>query len=113
MLDNGSEYEAMIQQILRQPFRVPIKDYDGGLYRRSLGIRKDSMRKALHDPNAPNALILFEPKEYSEQEKLTVAKDSIQVHVVVDPVLCAVLRPHQREGVKFMYDCVTGNKIGM
>jgi DNA repair and recombination protein RAD54 and RAD54-like protein len=33
------------------------------------------------------------------------------VHVVVDPLLCAVLRPHQREGVKFMYDCVTGKRI--
>lgn len=32
------------------------------------------------------------------------------VHVVVDPVLGNVLRPHQREGVKFMYDCVTGRK---
>jgi hypothetical protein len=31
--------------------------------------------------------------------------------VVVDPVLCAVLRPHQREGVKFMFDCVTGVRI--
>lgn len=30
------------------------------------------------------------------------------VHVVVDPVLCNILRPHQREGVKFMYECVTG-----
>lgn len=32
------------------------------------------------------------------------------VHVVVDPVLSNILRPHQREGVKFMYDCVTGRK---
>ena len=33
------------------------------------------------------------------------------VAVVVDPLLTKVLRPHQREGVKFMYDCVTGVKI--
>ena len=37
--------------------------------------------------------------------------NSIDVAVVVDPVLCNVLRPHQREGVKFMYDCVTGTRI--
>ena len=36
---------------------------------------------------------------------------SYQVHVVVDPLLTKVLRPHQREGVKFMYDCVTGVQI--
>ena len=35
----------------------------------------------------------------------------LQVHVVVDPILTKVLRPHQREGVKFMYDCVTGVQI--
>lgn len=33
------------------------------------------------------------------------------VHVVVDPMLTKILRPHQREGVKFMYDCVTGKRI--
>lgn len=38
-------------------------------------------------------------------------KGRFQVHVVVDPVLAAILRPHQREGVKFMYDCTTGMRI--
>lgn len=37
-------------------------------------------------------------------------KNKIKVHVVVDPVAGNILRPHQREGVKFMYDCVTGAK---
>ena len=36
---------------------------------------------------------------------------SADVAVVVDPLLSKVLRPHQREGVKFMYDCVTGERI--
>lgn len=35
---------------------------------------------------------------------------SIMSTVVVDPVLSKVLRPHQREGVKFLYDCVEGLK---
>ncbi|GCE98567.1 helicase [Zygosaccharomyces mellis] len=30
------------------------------------------------------------------------------VEVVVDPMLSKLLRPHQRDGVKFMYDCVMG-----
>ena len=33
------------------------------------------------------------------------------VHVVVDPVLAKVLRPHQVEGVKFLWECVTGRRI--
>ena len=28
--------------------------------------------------------------------------------VVVDPMLTEFLRPHQREGVQFMFECVTG-----
>ncbi|XP_076440944.1 DNA repair and recombination protein RAD54-like isoform X2 [Babylonia areolata] len=38
-------------------------------------------------------------------------QSKLLVHVVVDPMLSKVLRPHQREGVKFMYDCVTGQQI--
>jgi hypothetical protein len=30
------------------------------------------------------------------------------VSVVVDPSIARNLRPHQREGVKFMFDCITG-----
>ncbi|KAF9535262.1 DNA repair protein, SNF2 family [Crepidotus variabilis] len=37
-------------------------------------------------------------------EKTKVAK----VPVVIDPKLCKVLRPHQVEGVKFLYKCTTG-----
>ena len=32
------------------------------------------------------------------------------VDVVVDPHLSVHLRPHQREGVVFLYECVTGMK---
>lgn len=110
--DSSSDYETMIRSILVKPFAVPIKNYNGILMRRSLGIRRDGVRRSLHDPNELNALILFAPKELNEHEKMTLSKEAIQVHVVVDPALCAVLRPHQREGVKFMYDCVTGQKIG-
>lgn len=110
--DTGGDYEEMIRKILFKPFQVPIKNYNGGLMRRTLGIRRDGVKRALHDPMEENALILFEPKEIKEHDKLTLNKDDIQVHVVVDPALCAILRPHQREGVKFMYDCVMGNQIG-
>lgn len=34
-----------------------------------------------------------------------------EIPVVVDPRLSKILRPHQIEGVKFLYDCVTGRKI--
>ncbi|XP_041594388.1 DNA repair and recombination protein RAD54-like isoform X2 [Vulpes vulpes] len=38
-------------------------------------------------------------------------KEKLPVHVVVDPILSKVLRPHQREGVKFLWECVTSRRI--
>jgi len=55
--------------------------------------------------------VLFAPAELTEHEKLAVVPGTEQVAVVVDPLLCRVLRPHQREGVKFMHDCVMGDRI--
>ncbi|KAF9331323.1 DNA-dependent ATPase protein rad54 [Podila minutissima] len=47
-------------------------------------------------------------KSIAEMLGLTKQKEVPKVHVVVDPVLSRVLRPHQVEGVKFMYKCTTG-----
>ena len=33
--------------------------------------------------------------------------------VVVEPFLCRCLREHQRQGVQFMYECVTGLVRGL
>lgn len=110
--DELSDHELLIQKILNQPFKIPIPNYTGILYRKSLGIRFDGPRRPLHDPFEDGALVLFEPPELNEQERLTIDKTKQLVHVVVDPQISKILRPHQREGVKFMYDCVTGRQIG-
>lgn len=53
-----------------------------------------------HNPSAANALVMKRPQ--------TVPKGRQPVDVVVDPLLSEHLREHQREGVKFMYECVMG-----
>eukprot|EP00092_Neocalanus_flemingeri_P002665 GFUD01002853.1.p1 GENE.GFUD01002853.1~~GFUD01002853.1.p1 ORF type:complete len:758 (-),score=233.91 GFUD01002853.1:204-2477(-) len=106
-----SPHEALIRSLLNKPFKVPILGYTGSGYGRSLGVRRSGGRQPLHDPLQEGALILFDPPELSEHEKLKVDLLQQQVAVVVDPLLCKVLRPHQREGVKFMYDCVAGTRI--
>ncbi|XP_017784578.1 PREDICTED: DNA repair and recombination protein RAD54-like [Nicrophorus vespilloides] len=104
-----TNYEEIIQK-LKKPFKVPIPNYIGCHSMKNLGMRKSQPRRPLYDPGIPNALILYNPPEMSEKDKM-INKDKILVHVVVDPVLGNILRPHQRQGVKFMYDCVTGVQI--
>ncbi|XP_071508468.1 DNA repair and recombination protein RAD54-like [Diadema antillarum] len=107
-----NDHEALIKKILSKPFKVPIPNYKGTSFgQRGLGIRRQGIRQPLHDPTEEGALVLFAPPELSAHEKLSLDKDKQPVHVVVDPVLSRVLRPHQREGVKFLWDCVTGRRI--
>ncbi|XP_055328817.1 DNA repair and recombination protein RAD54-like [Paramacrobiotus metropolitanus] len=105
-----SAHEQFIRQILAKPFKVPLPGYEG-LSGRALGFRRDGVRRALHDPNGDNALVLYTPPELTAQEELSIKPDKRLVHVVVDPLLTKVLRPHQREGVRFMYECATGVRI--
>ena len=109
--EETSAHEALIRKLLNKPFKIPIPNYTPSSYGKSLGLRRSGTRQPLHDPYEEGALVLYEPPELSEHDKLKVDLKSHPVHVVVDPILCKVLRPHQREGVKFMYDCVTGVKI--
>lgn len=83
----------------------------------SLGMRQFTRINinALHDPTAPDAIILYEPtKKLTETEKLLLyskkpgSYPDFEVEVVIDPVLARRLRPHQVEGVKFLYNCTTG-----
>lgn len=55
----------------------------------------------LHDPTAPNAYVLMEAAGDESRGEATVS-------VVLDPFLAKRMRPHQREGVKFLYNCVQG-----
>ncbi|XP_058056332.1 DNA repair and recombination protein RAD54-like [Anopheles bellator] len=105
-----SEHEMMILKILSQPFKVPIANYVPEHSTRCLGMKRAAARRAMYDPFACNALVLYSPPELTEHEKLKMDTNKLPVHVVVDPLLGNILRPHQREGVRFMYDCVTGAK---
>ncbi|KAM3722210.1 DNA repair and recombination protein RAD54-like [Dirofilaria immitis] len=104
-------HEEMISKLLSRPFKMPIPDYTSPGRARPLGLRHSTVRCALFNPYSEGALVLFTPPELSAHDALKIDTANKQVHVVVDPMLSAILRPHQREGVKFMYDCVTGVRI--
>ncbi|ODV96232.1 hypothetical protein PACTADRAFT_23072, partial [Pachysolen tannophilus NRRL Y-2460] len=56
-------------------------------------------RPPLYNPNAEEALVMKRPPNEPESDV---------VDVVVDPCLSKHLRPHQREGVLFLYECIMG-----
>mgnify|MGYP002717821235 CR=1 FL=1 len=107
---SGSRHEDVIQKILSRPFKVPIPNYQGSLAFRSLGIHRSGGKRSLHDPFEEGSLVLYSPPETSLHDQMKNNSEQ-KVHVVVDPVLSSILRPHQREGVKFMWDCCTGVQI--
>ncbi|XP_030250104.1 DNA repair and recombination protein RAD54B [Sparus aurata] len=59
-----------------------------------------------HDPLAPGALVMPRP---SPNHQWSNNKSGLPVvDVVVDPHLTTQLRPHQRDGLLFLYECVMG-----
>lgn len=58
-----------------------------------------------YDPNAPGAVVMKRPSLKHQQ---IFGRGLPVVDVVLDPELSRILRPHQIEGVKFMYEAVTG-----
>ena len=56
---------------------------------------------------------LIQHDDYDLHKRIVALQkpENQEVHVVVDPVLSNVLRPHQREGVKFLWECVSGIRI--
>lgn len=104
------EYNEFMKKLLHKPYVNPDTSYDGHSDTFLQMRFKNLDPSPLFDPKSPNAVVLFTPPEYDEDFKKN-RKDEILIHVVVDPVLGRVLRPHQREGVKFMYDCLTGVQI--
>jgi DNA repair and recombination protein RAD54B len=62
--------------------------------------RSDGVPTPKWDPNVPNAVVMKRPTDCPKGKQI--------VDVVVDPLLGNKLRPHQKEGVKFLYECVMG-----
>lgn len=60
----------------------------------------------LHDPRAPGAVIL-NPDQWENGSRVDASGHPVAA-VVLDPLLARHMRPHQIEGVKFLYECTMG-----
>jgi superfamily II DNA or RNA helicase len=80
-------------------FIVP---FHGAVASRKLGLGQELV--ALHDHDRENAVVLFRADYKRDMNGRPI------VSVVVDPVIGDKLRPHQRIGVQFLFDCITGEK---
>ncbi|XP_046766268.1 DNA repair and recombination protein RAD54B isoform X1 [Gallus gallus] len=65
--------------------------------------------KPRHNPNDTNSLVMPRPNA-SHQCMFNKAGLPV-VDVVVDPYIANNLRPHQREGIVFLYECVMGMRV--
>ncbi|KAH9485283.1 DNA repair and recombination protein RAD54B [Psilocybe cubensis] len=94
---DGPPSEDSIPKAVKKKFVSPGEFY---------GPVNQKAKKPLHDPTASDSLIMKAPTQ--EQVKRYNKKNFPIVDVVVDPIISRKLRPHQKEGVKFMYECVMG-----
>ena len=82
-------------------FSPPFK----GLVRTNGGIDMSGPLVPKFDPDAPGAVVVYR----APYERDTAGRKLCSV--VVDPVLGARLRPHQIAGVRFLYECISGERL--
>ncbi|XP_066235229.1 DNA repair and recombination protein RAD54B isoform X1 [Saccopteryx leptura] len=104
----GSPAESNSSQAAKKCFSNPLK----GVYKpSSKENRQNSLQncKPRHDPHAPNSLVMPQP-DNNHQWMFNKNYFPI-VDVVIDPHLVYHLRPHQKEGIIFLYECVMGMRV--
>ncbi|XP_069076581.1 DNA repair and recombination protein RAD54B isoform X2 [Pleurodeles waltl] len=99
---------STLSQPAMKPSSAPFRNVCKPNAKENVGI--DSLVcKPRHDPNAANSLVMPPPPQ---SHQWTFNKAGLPVvAVVVDPYLTVHLRPHQREGVVFLYECVMGMRV--
>eukprot|EP00118_Oscarella_pearsei_P020799 m.229567 g.229567 ORF g.229567 m.229567 type:complete len:886 (+) comp40045_c0_seq52:113-2770(+) len=91
--------EPVVRRLSSKPRPFISSGFSGG--RSTMG-----QARPLFDPKASDALVMPQPNQHHQWE---FNKGGFPVvDVVVDPHIGKQLRPHQREGVLFLYECVMG-----
>ncbi|XP_028985049.1 DNA repair and recombination protein RAD54B [Betta splendens] len=95
------------RRLAAKPFCPP--SLLGGAERPGSKTKVEHTCRPHHDPLAPGALVMPRP---SPNHQWSENKFGLPVvDVVVDPHLTSHLRPHQRDGLLFLYECVMGMRV--
>ncbi|KAM5314326.1 DNA repair and recombination protein RAD54B isoform 1-T2 [Glossophaga mutica] len=107
-LGGGSPAVSSSSQAAKKCFSNPFK---GVCKPGSKENRQNSFQncKPRHDPHAPNSLVM--PRPGSDHQWMFNKNCFPVVDVVTDPHLVYHLRPHQKEGIIFLYECVMGMRV--
>eukprot|EP00004_Rigifila_ramosa_P016772 TRINITY_DN4015_c0_g1_i1.p1 TRINITY_DN4015_c0_g1~~TRINITY_DN4015_c0_g1_i1.p1 ORF type:complete len:791 (-),score=205.35 TRINITY_DN4015_c0_g1_i1:31-2403(-) len=103
------------------PFKCPLPGYVAVPTSKTLGVRRRSGGFFVSAKNANRSIFGTAPGDENVDPLVLYNPDEIpapddddgqqRFPILVDTALTKLLRPHQREGVKFMFDCVMGLKI--
>ncbi|KAK1173243.1 DNA repair and recombination protein RAD54B isoform X1 [Acipenser oxyrinchus oxyrinchus] len=103
-----NQVSGPVQQALLKPFSKPLISGCKGNSQNEEA-KQSLVCKPRHNPFTPDALVMPRP---SMNHQWMFNKAGLQVvDVVVDPYLGTHLRPHQREGIIFLYECVLGMRL--
>ncbi|XP_074125442.1 DNA repair and recombination protein RAD54B isoform X1 [Sminthopsis crassicaudata] len=95
-------------QISRKPFSNPVKSSCKSNTKEKI-VDDSPNFKPRHDPYAQNSFVMPRP---DKSHQWIFNKNCLPlVDVVVDPYLVHHLRPHQKEGIVFLYECVMGMRM--
>ncbi|XP_040849323.1 DNA repair and recombination protein RAD54B [Ochotona curzoniae] len=107
-LGGGSADVPSTSQTARKCFSNPFK---GVCKPSSKENRRSDFQKCKprHNPYTPNSLVMPQP---DKNHQWMFNKNCFPlVDVVIDPHLVSHLRPHQKEGIIFLYECVMGMRM--
>ncbi|CCM04596.1 uncharacterized protein FIBRA_06778 [Fibroporia radiculosa] len=110
-----------LANIIPRPLHDPMEDHAIVLYDPTIDDKETDEERKEREKEAAKEKAAEEARQktaglYNPHKSLKLLlgggnekrKKNDKVAVVIDPRLCKVLRPHQIEGVKFLYKCTTG-----
>ncbi|XP_049709971.1 DNA repair and recombination protein RAD54B isoform X1 [Elephas maximus indicus] len=107
-LGGGSPAVSSSSQVAKKCFSNPFKNVCKPNSKEN--IQNDFQNcKPRYDPYAPNSLVM--PRPNKNHQWIANKNCCPLVDVVIDPHLVCHLRPHQKGGVIFLYECVMGMRV--